>query len=82
MFILAIEILNNNFCRFPDEEAGEVPMACVVKHSESRINESQVMEFIAKQVIDFIFLPSILKQGTGCLAFMYNIRICRKSMGV
>lgn len=48
---LATENLKNNFCRYPYEEAGEVPMACVVKRS-SRIDEAQVMDFIAKQVFD------------------------------
>ena len=39
----------DNFCRYPDEVAGEVPMACVVKRS-SRIDEMEVMDFTAKQV--------------------------------
>lgn len=47
------EIVDAAVIPFPDEEAGEVPMACVVKHSESRISESQVMDFIAKQVAPY-----------------------------
>lgn len=36
--------------RFPDKEAGQVPMAYVVKKPGTAITESQVMDFIAKQV--------------------------------
>lgn len=39
------------FGRYPDEEAGQVPMAFVVRRAESSLNEAQVMDFIAKQVI-------------------------------
>ena len=36
--------------RYPDEEAGQVPMAFVVRRLGSVVDESQVMDFIAKQV--------------------------------
>ena len=35
--------------RYPDEEAGQIPMAFVVRKPGSKITEAQVMEFIAKQ---------------------------------
>lgn len=38
------------YIRFPDKEAGQVPMAYVVKKPGTAITESQVMDFIAKQV--------------------------------
>lgn len=67
MFILAIESLKHNFCRFPDEEAGEVPMACVVKRFESRISESQVMDYIAKQVIGFCSFVIKIRRWFLCM---------------
>ena len=39
------------FNRYPDEEAGEVPMAYIVRRPESTLDEAQVMDYIAKQVI-------------------------------
>ncbi|PQP92925.1 4-coumarate--CoA ligase-like 9 [Prunus yedoensis var. nudiflora] len=39
---------------YPDEEAGQVPMAFVVRSSGSFIDESQVKDFIAKQVAPYI----------------------------
>ncbi|KAK8973460.1 hypothetical protein V6N11_064703 [Hibiscus sabdariffa] len=35
--------------RYPDEEAGQIPMAYVVRITGSSITEAQVMDFIAKQ---------------------------------
>lgn len=40
--------------RYPDEEAGQVPMAFVVRRLGSVVDESQVKDFIAKQVIQTI----------------------------
>lgn len=39
------------FGRYPDDEAGQVPMAFIVRRPESKLDEAQVMDFIAKQVI-------------------------------
>jgi acyl-CoA synthetase (AMP-forming)/AMP-acid ligase II len=36
--------------RYPDEEAGEIPMAYVVRKPGSNITEAQIMDSIAKQV--------------------------------
>lgn len=43
------------FNRYPDEEAGQVPMASIVRLPESKLDEAQAMDFIAKQVINFLF---------------------------
>lgn len=36
-------------CRYPDEEAGQVPMAFVVRQPQSTLSEAQVIDFVAKQ---------------------------------
>ncbi|KAL3526159.1 hypothetical protein ACH5RR_014531 [Cinchona calisaya] len=38
---------------YPDEEAGQVPMAFVVKQPQSSLDEAQVIEYIAKQVAPY-----------------------------
>jgi len=40
--------------RYPDNEAGEVPMAFVVRQPQSSLGVAQVIDFVAKQV----FFPS------------------------
>ncbi|KAB5515894.1 hypothetical protein DKX38_026542 [Salix brachista] len=47
------EIADAAVIPYPDEEAGQVPMAFVVKQPQSRINERGVMDFVAKQVAPF-----------------------------
>jgi len=36
--------------RYPDREAGQFPMAYVVRKDGSSLSESQVMDFVAEQV--------------------------------
>lgn len=36
--------------RYPNEEAGQIPMAYVVRRPGSTISESQIIDAIAKQV--------------------------------
>ncbi|KAK3439790.1 hypothetical protein EUGRSUZ_B00139 [Eucalyptus grandis] len=56
---------------YPDEEAGQIPMAFVVRKPGSNITESQVMDFIAKQVAPYkkirrvAFISSIPKSPAG-----------------
>ncbi|KAK2652863.1 hypothetical protein Ddye_012719 [Dipteronia dyeriana] len=47
------EIADAAVIPYPDEDVGEIPMAFVVRKLESNISESQVMEFIAKQVAPY-----------------------------
>ncbi|KAF3444484.1 hypothetical protein FNV43_RR14176 [Rhamnella rubrinervis] len=56
---------------YPDEEAGQLPMAVVVKQSKCTLDESEVIDFVAKQVSPYkkirrvVFVDSIPKTGTG-----------------
>ena len=36
--------------RYPDDEAGQIPMAFVVRKSNSNLSEEDVINFVAKQV--------------------------------
>ncbi|KAG9447214.1 hypothetical protein H6P81_013342 [Aristolochia fimbriata] len=56
---------------YPDEEAGQVPMAYVVKQPSSNLSESQVIDFVAKQVAPYkkirrvAFVNTIPKSASG-----------------
>ncbi|KAL5724768.1 hypothetical protein ACHQM5_007988 [Ranunculus cassubicifolius] len=55
----------------PDDEAGQIPIAFVVKHSESCLSEAQVMKFVSQQVAPYKkirqveFIDSIPKNAQG-----------------
>ncbi|KAI7749263.1 hypothetical protein M8C21_030907 [Ambrosia artemisiifolia] len=57
--------------RYPDELAGQVPMGFVVTRKGSTINETQVKDYVAKQVAPYkklrrvCFIDSIPKNATG-----------------
>ncbi|ONK76413.1 uncharacterized protein A4U43_C03F27550 [Asparagus officinalis] len=56
---------------YPDEEAGEIPMAFVVRQPGSTINEGKIMDYVAKQVAPYkkirrvAFISSIPKSAAG-----------------
>ncbi|KDP26770.1 hypothetical protein JCGZ_17928 [Jatropha curcas] len=56
---------------YPNEEAGQVPVAFVVRQHGRRINESQIKDFIAQQVAPYkrirrvIFVDSLPKNAPG-----------------
>ncbi|KAJ0527831.1 putative AMP-dependent synthetase/ligase, AMP-binding, AMP-binding enzyme domain, ANL [Helianthus annuus] len=56
---------------YPDEEAGQIPMAYVVRKPGSKISEAQIMEIIAKQVSPYkkirkvAFINAIPKTPAG-----------------
>ncbi|KAL3649869.1 hypothetical protein CASFOL_006272 [Castilleja foliolosa] len=56
---------------FPDESAGQIPAAFVVRKPGSKVNGSEIMEFVAKQVAPYkkirriFFIDSIPKNAAG-----------------
>ncbi|WOL04146.1 4-coumarate--CoA ligase-like 7 [Canna indica] len=56
---------------YPDEEAGQIPMAFIVRQQGSNLSEIEVMNFIAKQVAPYkkirkvVFINSIPKTPSG-----------------
>ncbi|KAJ4712533.1 4-coumarate:CoA ligase-like protein [Melia azedarach] len=67
------EIVDAAVIPYPDEAAGQIPMACVVRKPGSNITEAQVMDFTAKQVAPHkkirrvAFINSIPKSAAGKL---------------
>lgn len=56
---------------YPDEEAGQIPMAYIVRKPGSHVTETQIMDFVAKQVAPYkkirrvAFISSIPKSPAG-----------------
>lgn len=56
---------------YPDEEAGQVPMAFVVRQPQSSLGEAEIIDFVAKQVASYkkirrvAFVDSIPKNAAG-----------------
>ncbi|KAF7076621.1 hypothetical protein CFC21_081246 [Triticum aestivum] len=65
------EIADAAVMPYPHEEAGEIPMALVVRRPGSKVTEAQVMEHVAKQVAPYkkvrkvVFVDSIPKSPAG-----------------
>ncbi|XP_037421989.1 4-coumarate--CoA ligase-like 7 [Triticum dicoccoides] len=65
------EIMDAAVMPYPHEEAGEIPMALVVRQPGSKVTEAQVMEHVAKQVAPYkkvrkvVFVDSIPKSPAG-----------------
>ncbi|KAK6922374.1 AMP-binding enzyme, C-terminal domain [Dillenia turbinata] len=56
---------------YPDEEAGQIPMAFIVRRADSTLDESKIKDFVADQVAPYkrirrvAFIYSIPKNATG-----------------
>ncbi|CAM0875965.1 unnamed protein product [Alopecurus aequalis] len=65
------EILDAAVMPYPHEEAGQIPMALVVRQPGSKVTEAQVMEHVAKHVAPYkkirkvVFVDSIPKSPAG-----------------
>ncbi|KAM7272266.1 hypothetical protein ACFE04_026929 [Oxalis oulophora] len=65
------EIADAAVIPYPDEEAGQIPMAYVVRKPGSQITQAQIMEYIAKQVAPYkkirrvAFINAIPKSPAG-----------------
>lgn len=69
--IIVVATLVACYSRYPDEKAGQVPIAFVVRTPGSTIDESLIKEFVAKEVAPYkklrqvSFIDSIPKNATG-----------------
>ncbi|XP_075669222.1 4-coumarate--CoA ligase-like 9 [Castanea sativa] len=67
------EIVDAAVIPYPDEEAGQVPIAFVVRQPQSSIGEAEIIDFVAKQVSPYkkirrvTFVNSLPKSATGKL---------------
>ncbi|XP_068667266.1 4-coumarate--CoA ligase-like 9 [Aristolochia californica] len=65
------EIVDAAVIPYPNEEAGEIPMAFVVRHPKGSLDHSQVIDFVARQVAPYkkirrvAFVDSIPKTPSG-----------------
>jgi len=56
---------------YPDDQAGELPVAFIVSRSGSILHEAQIKEFVAKRVVHYkqihhiFFVNSIPKNAAG-----------------
>lgn len=67
------EIVDAAVIPYPDEEAGQVPIAFVVRQPQSSLGEAEIIDFVAKQVSPYkkirrvTFVNSLPKSATGKL---------------
>lgn len=74
--------------RYPHEEAGQIPVALVVKQPGSKLTEAEVMYNVAKQVAPYkkirkvLFVDSIPKSPSGKILrreLVNQLRLCELS---
>lgn len=58
-------------CRLPDEDAGEVPAACIVMNKSAKESEEDIMSYVSSNVASYKrvrvvqFVDSIPKSASG-----------------
>ncbi|KAL5712083.1 hypothetical protein ACHQM5_014288 [Ranunculus cassubicifolius] len=71
VLLLHPEIIEAAVVPYPDEIAGEIPMACVVKKGLSEVEEDDIISFVANKVAPYkkirkvVFVESIPKTASG-----------------
>uniref|UniRef100_A0A0D9XR81 4-coumarate--CoA ligase n=1 Tax=Leersia perrieri TaxID=77586 RepID=A0A0D9XR81_9ORYZ len=82
------EIVDAAVIPYPHEEAGQIPMALVVKQSGSKLTEAEIMNNVAKQVAPYkkirkvVFVESIPKSPSGKILrreLANHLRLCKSS---
>lgn len=69
--LLYIYIFFGGICRLPDEEAGEIPAACVVLNPEAKETEEEIVKYVASNVAQYKrvrvvhFVETIPKSPSG-----------------
>lgn len=73
------------FCRARDEEAGEIPVAFVMKRDGCTLSQTDVIDFVSKQVIvnfAVFFRVSLCYSlaSSGCESFIYYNNINKSNV--
>lgn len=68
------------FCRAKDEEAGEVPMAFVLKRQGSMLSEAAVIDYVAKQVPSSFYSAPMPCISLSLYVQLYHARRSLKHM--
>ncbi|XP_010926600.3 4-coumarate--CoA ligase-like 5 isoform X1 [Elaeis guineensis] len=72
------EIADAAVIPFPDEEAGQIPMAFIVRQPGSSVSEQQVMDFVAKQIL--VAGCTIQESSPGCFCQLNTKISCWKDI--
>ncbi|KAH7297659.1 hypothetical protein KP509_25G005700 [Ceratopteris richardii] len=71
---------------FPDQEAGQIPVAYIVGNKESALTEEDIIKYVADQVAPFkrirqvSFVPSIPKSASGKILRRELIKIANSRL--
>lgn len=59
--------------RYPDEEAGEIPMAYVVRKTGSNLTATQIMDYISNQARSKLYLLAFYHFSSLLICVLYLI---------